>query len=116
MRLLTLLIIAAAIGLAVTNPDMNDFKAFAQEHSERLIRSETGDSELGKIFSDIGSRLAGSYIDRVTTRQNYVVYSTYTVDLDGPERSGEEWRFIGIADHFLELERPASMREEAPAR
>ena len=113
MRILGLLVVVGAVVLAALNPGMNDFEGFAQEQSERLIRRETGDSELGKLLSGVGSRLAGSYIDRITERQNYVLFSTYTVDLDGPERDEEEWRFLGIADRFVVLEQPASMREGA---
>lgn len=111
MRVLGLLIIAAAIVLAALNPDMNDFAQFAEEQSEQLIRQETGDSEWGDILSGVGSRLAAGYIQRITDRKNYIFFSTYTIDLDGPESQGEEWRFLGIADHFLELERPASLRD-----
>ena len=115
MRILSLLIIVGAVVLAALNPGMSDFEDFAQEQSERLIRQETGDSELGKLLSGVGSHLAGSYIDRITERQNYVLFSTYTVDLDGPEQSEEEWRFLGVADRFVVLEQPASMNEEAGA-
>ena len=104
-------LILIAILLAIFNPDMQDFKAFVREQSEVLIRREAGDSALGRALSGAGASLAGDYVDRITERTNYFVFSTYTIDLDGADEAGGEWEFVGIADQFIETERPESMEE-----
>ncbi|MEX1055135.1 MAG: DUF4359 domain-containing protein, partial [Rhodothermales bacterium] len=58
-----------------------------------------------------GANLAGEYVDRITERKNYFVFSTYTIDLDGPDEEGDEWEFVGVADQFIETARPESMEE-----
>lgn len=112
MRLSMLVLVVAAVVLAATNPSSADFRAFVEAHSEQLLREQTGDSTLGRALAGAGASLASRYIEQVADHENYVLFSTYTLDLDGPEREGEEWRFLGIGGQFLELERPEALREE----
>lgn len=102
------IVIAAlvVIALAWLNPTMEDFQIFVEAQSEELILQETGDTELGRALSRLGSGLAAQYIDRVTTRRNYVVFSTYTIDMDEDENNDNEWRFLGMGGHFVVLDRP----------
>ena len=104
-------LVLIAILLAVFNPDMENFMAFVREQSEVIIRQQAGDSALGRALSGAGASLAGDYVDRITERTNYFVFSTYTIDLDGPDEEGGEWEFVGIADQFIETERPESMEQ-----
>lgn len=115
MRFLGLLLIIAAIVLGVLNPSMDDFERFVADHSERLIQEEAGHSEMGDWAAGVGAGLVERYLNRVAERENYVLFSTYTIDLDGPEQDEEHWRFLGIADQFVELERPASFKERESA-
>ena len=112
MRTPILLAVIALVVLFLFNPEMDDFKMFAEAQSERLLLEQTGESALGRALSGLGASLLGSNIDRFTERRNYGVFSLYTIDLDGDDEQEEEWRFIGIAGQFLELERPASLEEE----
>ena len=110
MRTLAALLLLAALVLAVLNPDRAAFQTFAEAQSERLLRQETGASVLGRALAGAGARLAGSYVGRRAERQNYLLFSTYTVDLDGPEQEAGDWRFLGIAGCFVELHRPEQLR------
>lgn len=110
MRTGLVVLLLAVIALAFFNPTMDDFRIFARQQSEQLIRQEAGGSVLGDAIGTIGGRLAGDHIDRITERRSFVIFSTYTVDLDGPDRSGNEWRFIGIAGMFFETQRPEIIR------
>lgn len=110
-------IVAAVLGviaLTIFNPGMDQFRLFIADQAETVILEETGDNLLGRALSGAGGSLAGQYIDRITVRDNFILFSTYTIDLDGREEGEEHWSFLGIAGQFLELERPASV-EEAPA-
>ncbi len=107
MRRLTSILIIALLGVLVaTNPGMDAFSEFVAEQSERILRRETGDSPLGRALAGAGAGLAGSYVERVTERRTYLLFSTYTIDLDGTTDESYEWRFLGVAGRFFELESP----------
>lgn len=100
--------ILIVIALAIFNPGMDAFKAFAAERAEALILEETGDSVLGRALSGAGASLTGEYVDRITQRRNYLLFSTYTVDPDNRASDDENWIFLGIAGQFVEVERPST--------
>lgn len=106
MRFLILLSVVASFVLTALNPGMEEFEDFIAEQSEEVVRKETGNSALGRALSGASSEIARAYIDRIADRENYLLFSIYTVDIDGRERSENDWRFLGIADRFFELERP----------
>lgn len=107
----TALLIAAS--LALFNPNMEAFRTFAAERAESLLLEETGDSMLGRLLSGAGGDLTAAYVERITERNDYLFFSTYTIDLDGRESDQNHWRFLGIAGQFLELERPAAVDTSA---
>lgn len=112
MRTPILLAIIALVVLFLFNPEMDDFKVFVEAQSERIMMERTGEGAIGRALSGLGASLAGSYVDRITERRNYGVFSLYTIDFDGADAREEEWRFLGIAGQFIELEQPASLEEE----
>ena len=111
MRTAIVVILLSLIALYLFNPDMEDFRVFAATQSELLLQRELGEGVLGRALSGAGSALTERYVDRVTERHDYFVFSTYTLDLNGPDEEGEEWRFLGIVGQFFETERPASLRD-----
>ena len=102
MRLLLLL--ALVVVLAVTNPGPDEFAAFAEENVADEISAEAGG-----LLGELGGLAAGTLVRRFADRDNYLVASMYTLDLDGRAREGEEWKFLGIATLFFEIQRPASL-------
>ncbi|SRR5690554_6923476 len=112
MRTAFVTMILAIIALMYFNPDMDDFRLFVEDRSEQFLLEETGDDAFGRALSGIGSSLAGTFVDRITTRRNFFVFSTYTIDLDGPQEEGNEWRFVGIAGRFLTTEEPEGLRRQ----
>ena len=111
MRTGLVVLVLALIALAFFNPEMEDFQAFAGGQAERLLAQEIGDGDLGEALSGVGGALTRRYIDRLTERNNYVFFSTYTLDVDGPEQTENDWRFLGIAGQFIELQRPDALAE-----
>lgn len=111
MRTGIVIVILALIALAIFNPGMDDFKVFVQQQSEVLIQQESGGGTIGDILAGVGGRVAGQHVERITDRRNYVIFSTYTIDLDGDDREGDEWRFVGIAGQFFESSRPESLQQ-----
>ncbi len=112
MQLSVLLLMVAVLALAFTNPAMGDFETFAEAHLETVLVREMGDSVLGRALAGAGAGIAGAHVERITERTDYVLYSLYTVDLDGSADEADDWRFLGIGGQFVELQRPASLREE----
>lgn len=96
------------IALAIFNPGMEQFQAFVRDRAEFAIEEETGGSMLGRALSGAGASIAGEYVQRVTDRENFYIFSTYSIDLDG-SGGQEEWKFLGIAGQFVELERPEAV-------
>jgi hypothetical protein len=107
------MVILTVVALAFYNPTMDDFKIFVATQSERILDIEMGDSQLGRALSGFAARLAGQNIDRITDRRNYVVFSTYSINLGG---TNGEWRFVGIGGQFVETRRPGALQAPAPQR
>ena len=116
MRTALVALLIVLIALLIFNPDMDDFRLFAEEQSERLLLDEAGDTAFGRALSSLGGSLAGSYVDRITEYNNYLFFSIYTIDLDGADAEGEEWKFLGIAGMFFEREAPESVQERREER
>ncbi len=113
MRILLALI--AGFGLAVlvfTNPGPDDFEAFVRTRTETTIRREAGDGSFGRLLSRFGSQVTGALVNRVSDRDDYGLFSVYTIDFGGDGHSDERWRFVGVAGHFFEWEAPASLRDD----
>ena len=111
MRTALAILIVAVIALLWLNPGMPEFQDYMELRSEELLLNETGDTALGRALSSLGGSLAGSYVDRITERTNYFLFSTYTVDLDGPDETGQEWEFLGIGGTFVETDAPEAVEE-----
>jgi hypothetical protein len=113
MKAALVVLVLALFALWFFNPDMDDFKVFVEARSGEILQRELGGGALGEALSGAGARLAGRYIDRITDHDDFLIFSTYTIDLDGDGTEGEEeWEFLGIGGQFVEMDRPASMREE----
>jgi hypothetical protein len=116
--LLSLLAGVGLVLLAILNPQMDDFEDFAAKHlraqvADRLEKRLGNESTLGRLLAGPGMDLASRYLDRFSTRKNYVVASVYTVDLDGPDANELEWRFLGIGGRFVPLEGPQEKEKNA---
>ncbi len=100
-----LLLVGAAVALALSNPQMDQFQDFARERSEELVLRETGDTNVGRFLANVGGGLAGAFVDDITERNNYVLFSTYTIG-SNDDGDNDSWRFLGVGGQFIELERP----------
>jgi hypothetical protein len=111
MRTALAILVVVLAALLWLNPGMDDFQQYMELRSEELLLAETGDTALGRALSSLGGSLAGSYVDRLTERSNYFVFSTYTVDLNGEDEPGGEWEFVGIGGRFIETDAPQALKE-----
>jgi hypothetical protein len=111
MRFLSLLLVIGVVVLAVLNPGMDDFETFAAKHAKTELEQKMGDSRMGDVAEEAGGGIVERYASKLAKRKNYVLFSIYTIDLDGPEQNKQHWRFLGIADRFVELEHPPMLDE-----
>jgi hypothetical protein len=107
-----LMVVLAVVVLIAFNPEMPDFQVFVETQSERILVQETGNTALGQLLSGAGASLLGGMIDQVTERDNYVLFSIYTIDLDGPDEEANEWQFLGIAGQFFETKQPEAVQQQ----
>jgi hypothetical protein len=108
MRLL--LLVALVVVLAVTNPGPEAFGAFAEEVAAEQIEAVAAGVPAGGLLGELGGLAAGQLVRRYADRDNYLVASVYTLDLDGRAREEGDWRFLGVAGRFFELQRPESLQ------
>jgi hypothetical protein len=108
MRLI--LFVALIAVLATTNPDEDAFGEFAEDIVAEEIGTRAEDLPAGGLLGELGGIAAGQLVRRYADRDNYVVASVYTLDLDGRAREEGDWRFLGIAGMFFELQRPESLQ------
>lgn len=98
----TLIVLCLGI-LFFTNPDMDDFRSYIKEESRRMIQESANAPGLGDVLSDAGAELAESFVDNVTRRKNYYLFSTYEIDLTPRNRSDKPFRFVGVGGNFINL-------------
>ncbi|MEL7170381.1 MAG: hypothetical protein AAGN64_13630 [Bacteroidota bacterium] len=104
MRTFFFLVVIAAL-LALSNPTMDDFADYAGDTVAAEITRE-GPGWAGAL----GGLATETLVDRATQRADYLLASRYTLELsDDPD---EAWVFLGVATRFVELQRPASLRED----
>ena len=105
MRTLLFFVILA-IALFLFNPDTEEFEDFIENKTTEYFQNEAGDSKLGESLAELGGSLSSLLARQVTDRDNYLLFSLYTIDLDGEGNSESEWRFLGIAGQFFEVHHP----------
>ena len=108
-----LLFVVVVVGtLALFNPSEEEFTSFARERTRDVV-SENARAASGSLLGSVAGALAGEVARAIAggsvERHNYVVLSTFSLDLNGSRSEGGEWRFLGIGGQFFELERPAML-------
>lgn len=98
-------VVAILAALALLNPDMRDFRDHVEATMGDRISKET-DSE---ALSRFGAGAIALLTEQVSVRNNYLLFSTYTIDLDGPKLEGDDWHFLGVANMFFQLREPESL-------
>ncbi len=69
-----LVIVVIIIILAITNPNMEDYKSYVRGQITQAAQKEIGaDNPLSSLVGAV----AGSMLDSITTRQNFIVFSVY---------------------------------------
>lgn len=102
-------LILVLILLAIFNPTPDAFEQMVEKRASEMVAGEAGGGKFGALLGNVTGAAAANTLMRVTERKNYYVASVYTIDLDGIAGTANEWKFLGIATQFVELQRPAAL-------
>jgi hypothetical protein len=114
MKFLLFLLVVGGT-LALFNPGPDDFATFVTERTRDVVDEEAralGGNLFGSVAGALAGEVAGALAGGSVARHNYLLFSTYSLDLNGMREEGGEWRFLGIGGQFFELGRPAMLEEE----
>ena len=103
----TILPIVIFSALCLTNPSKQEFVLYAsQKISGNISQNLNSDNQ---FLNNIVSGFAGLVVDGLIQHQNFLVFSTYSLDLELVRRFGgnvKDVKFLGIAGRFIPLSMP----------
>ncbi|MFT4605942.1 MAG: hypothetical protein ACI9W4_002687 [Rhodothermales bacterium] len=105
------IVVTLALGavLYALNPTPERFERYVEQRVEQRLSKDGGtENRLGRLLTEMGSSVVGSLAARVSKRKNFQIFSIYTVDVGGDGNPDEGWKFLGIAEQFIELSGPDS--------
>lgn len=100
--LILLLLAALAAVLFLTNPTRADFAQYVEDEAGEFL----GQAPTGGLLGQLGGLAAGRLAATAVDRTDYLLFSTYTLDLDQGAREGGEYEFLGIAGTFFPTKEP----------
>ena len=100
MKTIIIILLAAGI-LYTTNPDSDDFSDHIRDRIQERIEKE---SDVGSKLGELGAGITAILAENVTTRKDYLLFSTYEIMLD--EEEDARWKYVGIASQFVQLDAP----------
>jgi len=106
MRIGLVLLLTVAGVLYLYNPKPRAFEEYVRNRAAEHLQQELGSSAVGRAFADAGADLAAVLARKAARRDNYYLWSIYTVDPDGDDGEKDYWRFLGIGSQFFLIERP----------
>ncbi len=98
------------VALALTNPGYDRFEEFVDDTVVTIVQREASGQAWGGLVGELGGALAGRLARNSASRSNYLVVSVYSIDMAPVGMPGQEWRFLGIANTFIEIDRPDQLR------
>ncbi len=104
MRTFLIFLFVAIVSLIVYNPEMEDFKTYTETlNAEKAKADPSRTSTITRMMKQ-DTVLAGvkeqSY---ATERNNFLIFSTYSITRNLSDSQVEQKRYFGIAGMFFEL-------------
>ena len=105
--IITIAVIIVFSVLCFTNPSKQEFVVFAsQKISGNISQNLNSDNQ---FFNNIVNGFTSLVVDGLIQHQNFLVFSTYALDLELVRRFGgnvKDVKFLGIAGRFIPLSMP----------
>lgn len=95
----------AIVGGFITNPSEVDFKKYLKEEAKDVVQSKTGLSK--PTTSLLVNKLEGlvpKEVDNFIQRENYFVFSIYTVDFSILGSAKYKVKYLGIFTKFVPMD------------
>ena len=89
-RLIRIILLVAIVYAIISNPTKDDFYDWVSNQS-----LETSESVIEGAFKNL---IVSPLLKSVTVRKNYVIYSTFTIEIDDTKMV-----YVGVYDKFFEL-------------
>lgn len=106
MRAFAILLSILLVVLIATNPGPERFERFVEQRVAEAVAAEVPEAgPLGRL----GGQLAGRLVRQNVERDNYVLFSVYTLRLPAAGIE-QDWRFLGVGGFFVETQRPEALR------
>lgn len=104
MRTFFIFLFVALVSLIVYNPEMEDFKAYTETlHAEKAKAAPERTSTLTRMMKQ-DTVLAGTpELSYATERNNFLIFSTYSITRNTSDNQIEQKRYFGIAGMFFEM-------------
>jgi RNA polymerase subunit RPABC4/transcription elongation factor Spt4 len=106
-KLFSILVVLVFAFLCFTNPSKTEFVEYASNHISSKI-SEKVDSD-NSVVNNLITGFTNILVDSLIDHQNYLIFSTYTLDLNLVRAFGgnvKDVKYIGIAGQFIPLSMP----------
>ncbi len=103
MKKTVIILLVVALGLALTNPDKEDFKEYVAKNLQKELVKKGDKDAVSRIFKPLADGLAqlgGSLSSAFAHRENYYLFSVFTL---GPDGEQDVPRYLGIGKMFFRL-------------
>ena len=95
--------VVIAVALYATNPTKQEFNEFMSKQVRQKVAEKSGEQN---FITNLVAGVAGTMVSEVSERKDYLVFSTYKVDLSAVRMFGGEYKdlqFLGIGGQFIPL-------------
>lgn len=99
MKKLLIILIIVLLTLYLTNPALSDFEEYIERNAYNSVKasSMSSDDSFDELIGLLSGELSKAYANIATTRNEYYIYSTYTI------AGIDDYYFVGIFKQFIPI-------------
>lgn len=113
MRTFLIFIFVALVSLFVYNPELDDFTTFLDKNIQQTDDQREHTSITDRMFNADTTTADQEPVGYLTKRNNYLLFSTYTLTISDDFRDEELGKYLGIATMFFELGKSENLNAHA---
>lgn len=113
MRTFLIFIFVAFVSLFVYNPELDDFRTYLDKNIQQTNNKREHTSITDRMFNADTTTADQNPVGYTTKRNNYVLFSTYTISISDDFRDEELGKYLGIATMFFEIGKSENMSAHA---
>ncbi|MFK7846656.1 MAG: hypothetical protein AB8G77_15250 [Rhodothermales bacterium] len=113
MRTFLIFIFVALVSLFVYNPELDDFTSFLDKNIQQANNQREQTSITDRMFNADTTTADQKPVGYSTKRNNYLLFSTYTLTISDDFREEELGKYLGVATMFFEIAKSENMTAHA---